>query len=53
MFLKKVNPKETSFSHIAMFVNASETPFFEFNNAMFLCVKNNCTQHSKDLIRCI
>jgi hypothetical protein len=39
MILKKVNQKETCFSHIAICVNASETPFFEFNNSMFLCVK--------------
>jgi len=41
MCLKKVNQKETRFSHIAMCINASETPFFHFNNSMFLCVKNN------------
>ena len=28
MCLKKVNQKETRFSHIAMCINASETPFF-------------------------
>ena len=27
MCLKKVNQKETRFSHIAMCINASETPF--------------------------
>lgn len=31
MILKKENQKETRFSHIAMCVNASETPFFESN----------------------
>lgn len=51
MFLKKVNQKETHFSHIAMCINASETPFFEFNHSMFLCVKKISTP--KGLFRLI
>ncbi len=30
---EKVNLKETRFSHIAMFVSSSETPFFKLNNS--------------------
>ena len=34
MYLKKVNKKETRFSHIAMCFNASETPFL---SSIMLC----------------
>ena len=37
IFLKKAIQKETRFPHIAMRVNASETPFFKFNYYVSMC----------------
>jgi hypothetical protein len=39
MILKEAKQKETSFSHIAMCVNASETPFLSLQKLCFYVFK--------------